>query len=222
MRPFSNLSTKVVRQELVAQKLDLEGKSKEVRQRLVKHLGSLQHVPLLLLTNPKDTLKALNLENYAINDFEPLHAIKGQNMFAELPHILPDNIKGDITQLPSTCLQKQKVMGADLRATAIVLLKFLSGRVTSKTEAPIESIVRIGEASYLAEDKRTPHVVLQLYNCSWHHHKLLHSFHNHAQSHPRNYLAHTCMTCLVMQLHNLCLSVCDHAILNLRSACSGK
>ena len=65
--------------------------------------------------------------------------------------------------------------GADLRATAIVLFKFLSGRVTSKIEALIESIVRIGEVSYLAEDKRTPRVVLQLYNCSWYHHELLQS-----------------------------------------------
>lgn len=177
VRPFSNLSIEEVRQELAARKLDSEGKSKEVRQRLVEHLGGLQRVPLLLLTNPKDNLKALNLDNYALNDFEPLHAIKGHivNVFTELPHILPDNIKGGVTQLLSTCLRKEKVTGADLRATAIVLFKFLSGRVTSKIEALIESIVRIGEVSYLAEDKRTPRVVLQLYNCSWYYHELLQS-----------------------------------------------
>lgn len=74
VKPFSGLSIQEVRQELAARKLDTEVNSKEVRQRLVEHLGGLQHVPMLLLTNPTDSLQALNLDNYAINDFEPLHA----------------------------------------------------------------------------------------------------------------------------------------------------
>ena len=176
VKPFSGLSIEEVRQELAKRKLSSDGNSKEVRKRLVEHLCGLQRVPLLLITNPKEDLKALNLDHYAISDFEPLHAIKGHliNLFAELPHILPNNIKGGANQLLAACLRKEKITGADLRATAIVLYKFLSGsQVSPQIVALIESIVRIAELSYLTEQNRTPRAVLQLYNCSWYHHELL-------------------------------------------------
>lgn len=141
---------------------------KEVRQRLVQHLGGLC-VPLLLITSPTDNLKALNLEHYAISDFEPLHGIKGHliNLFAELPHILPDNIKGEVNQVLAACLRK-KITGADLRATAIVLCKLLSGRASPEIEALVESIVHIAELSYLKE--------------SWYHHALLQTLIPHPQN----------------------------------------
>ena len=175
LKPFSGLSIQEVRQELAARHLDSGGDGKIARQRLTEHLGGLQRVPLLLITNPKSSLESLSLQHYAINDFEPLHGIKGHfiNLFAELPYILPNNIKPDVNQLLRSCLRKEKVTGADLRATAIVLFKFLSGKVATEIEALIESAVRIAEISYLAEHKRTPRSILQLYNCTWYHHELL-------------------------------------------------
>ena len=69
-----------------------------------------------------------------------------------------------------------------MRTTAIVLCKFLSGHVSSKLEALMESAVRIAEVSYLAEHKRTPRSVLLLYNCTWYHHELLLSLIPHPHS----------------------------------------
>ena len=175
VRPFAELSIQDVHQELAARHLDSGGDGKVARKRLAKLLGVLQRVPLLLITNPKGSLEELNLLHYAISDFEPLHGIKGHliNLFAELPHILPETIKANVNQLLSTCLRKEKVTGADLRATAIVLCKFLSGKVSTEIEAFIESAVRIAQLSYLADEKRTPRSILQLYNCTWYHHELL-------------------------------------------------
>ena len=89
VKPFA------IRQELAARKLNSGGEAKVVRQCLVEHLGGLQRVPLLLITNPKGNLEALHLQHYCIMDFEPLHGIKGHliNLFAELPHILPSHLK---------------------------------------------------------------------------------------------------------------------------------
>ena len=95
VKPFDGLPVQEVRRELAVRKLDSDGDSKEVRRRLAQHLGGLQRVPLLLISNPQQNLKALHLEHYALNDFEPLHAIKGHltNLFAELPYLLPATVK---------------------------------------------------------------------------------------------------------------------------------
>lgn len=173
-KPFDDLSLKDVERELAARKLDSEESSKEARLRLVEHLGGIQRVRLLLVDNPCGDIEALHLESYSINDFEPLHAIKGHlvNLFAELPCLLPSTVKHETDQLLATCLRK-KITGAYLRATAILLCQFLTGKVSSEIQALLDTIVRIAEISYLLEQRRTPRIVLQLYNVTWYHHELL-------------------------------------------------
>ena len=55
--------------ELTTRKLNSMGDSKVVRQRLAEHLGGLQRVPLLLVSNPQEDIKALHLDHYSLNDF---------------------------------------------------------------------------------------------------------------------------------------------------------
>lgn len=108
-------------------------------------------------------------------NFEPLHAIKGHlvNLFAEVPALLPSQVKRETEQLLATCLQKKKTTGADLRATAIVLRQFLTGKVTNEIHTLLDTIVCIAQISYLPENQRTPQTVPQLYNLTWYHHELL-------------------------------------------------
>ena len=155
VKPFKGLSVQEVQEELAA---DSTGKGETCRERLVHHLGGLQRVPLLLVSNPSEDIKALHLEHYAINDFEPLHAIKCHliNLLAELLHLLPPTIKGDFQQLLDACLWKEKVTGADLRATAITLCQYLTGKVPVEVHALLESIVRVAEVSYLTDQERSP------------------------------------------------------------------
>ena len=174
-KPSEGLPLKDVRHELAARKLNPDGDSKEARLRLAKRLGGLQLVPLLLVDNPHGDLQELHLEHYSINDFEPLHAIKGHpvNLFAKVPALLPSQVKRETEQLLVTCLQKKRTTGADLRATAIVLRQFLTGKVTNEIHTQLDTIVRIAQISYLPENQRTPRTVLQLYNLTWYHHELL-------------------------------------------------
>ena len=52
--------------------------------------GGLQFAPLLLIGNSQHNLKILHLEHYTVNDFQPLHVIKGHsmNLFTEFPYLL--------------------------------------------------------------------------------------------------------------------------------------
>ena len=102
VKPFSNLSLQEVRRELANRNLNSTGDGNLIRQQLTEYLGGLQRVPLLLVTNSKEQLQTLNLQHYAINDFASLH------IFAELPHILPKNIKDGVKQLLYTIFKKRK------------------------------------------------------------------------------------------------------------------
>ena len=128
------------------------------------------------MSNPEEDINTLHLEQYALNDFEPLHAIKGHliNLFAEIPFLLPHNLKQEVDKVLSLCLHKQKITGADLSAGTIVLCQLLANKGASKEiQALMCTIVHIAQVSYLPDSKRTPRTVLQLYNCTWYRHELL-------------------------------------------------
>ena len=101
LEPFEILSHQEVKKELTTRKLNSMGDSKVVRQRLAEHLGGLQHVPLLLVSNPQEDIKALHLDHYSLNDFEPLRVLKGHliNMFAEIPFLLSSTLKQEVDQV---------------------------------------------------------------------------------------------------------------------------
>ena len=61
-RPFTGLSIQEVRHELAVRGQDSTGNSEACRERLLHHLGGLQRVPLLLITNPSEDITVLNLE----------------------------------------------------------------------------------------------------------------------------------------------------------------
>ena len=76
-------------------------------------------------------------------------------------------------QLQGACLQKEKVTGADVCATAITLCQYLTGKVSVKVHTLLESIVRVAEVWYHTDQKCSPRAILHLYNCTWYHHELL-------------------------------------------------
>ena len=134
------------------------------------------------ISNPSEDIKVLHLEHYLLNDFEPLHAIKGHliNLCAELPCILSHTVQGDFNQLLTAWLRKEKVTGADLHAIAITLCQFLTGKICTEVQALLESIVRIAQINYLSDQQHTPWAALQMYNCAWYHYEML----QHLIPHP--------------------------------------
>ena len=89
---------------------------------------------LLLVANLRANIKELQLEQHDIDEYEPLHGIKGHlmNIFAELTNILPAAIIGNVNKLLSTYLHKE-ITGADLHPAAIIIHQCLTGKVQPRS-----------------------------------------------------------------------------------------
>ena len=79
MSSFESLSREELRQELVSRHIyDFPPNNKKGMTDILKdHLCGVQRVPALLLLNPTADLWEINLLNYAVLPFEPLHDLKG-------------------------------------------------------------------------------------------------------------------------------------------------
>ena len=75
--PFDNLKVDQLRTELRARVEDTSMKKGVLRDMLDNILRGVMRVPALLLTDPTQTLTALNLSEYEVVASEPLHDLKG-------------------------------------------------------------------------------------------------------------------------------------------------
>lgn len=91
-------------------------------------------VPTLLKLNLTQSLSSLNLGEYTVLDCEPLPNIKGHlfNLFEELPHILPAEIRVQCQELIETNLSRETATGADIRMTAIHVLLLINPCTTNE------------------------------------------------------------------------------------------
>jgi len=89
--PFKNLKVKEIREELIVRGESGEGLTPELQGRLSEVLGGTTRLPALLY-DTNHTLTDLNLNNYEVLFFEPLHCCLNQisNILQELPHHLQD------------------------------------------------------------------------------------------------------------------------------------
>ena len=88
VKPFTQLSTNELREELASRHIHTEERSKkEPEKTLKKDLKGYTRVPILLKNNPVTNLSNLNLEKYKMALLEPMHDIGGHitNIFEELP-----------------------------------------------------------------------------------------------------------------------------------------
>lgn len=176
LRPFENLKVEELRRELrIRNEFDLSGVKKELQQRLYAILKGAQRVPSLLLSTPTQSLCSLNLDEYTILDCEPLHDLKGHllNLFEELPYVLPPQLQLQCKELLEANLAKEKVTGADIRATSIhILLLLLNSDVNEKIILLQLTIVKVSEILYSISATRSQKSILKLYNFMWLHHAL--------------------------------------------------
>ena len=176
LKPFENLKVAQIREELhQRQKFDTDKPKQELQGMLTNILKGVQRVPTILLLNPKQELAELNLEKYTVLDSEPLHDMKGHlsNLFKELPHILPSNIRASCKDIIASN-SRDKVTGADYRTILFELyLHFSNLTIVDKSILLLlRTAIKLSELLYMSDDKRTPKCVLQLYNVSWLHHEL--------------------------------------------------
>ena len=91
----------------------------------------------------------------------------------ELPHILPESIKGQCQTRINLCTSKEKTTEADLRCCLIevYLLLCKSDTVSNDILLLLASLVS-AEISYSSYESRTQRQVLALYNNMWLHREL--------------------------------------------------
>ncbi len=175
-KPLEKLRIGELREELKARGVfDLDRLKPESQTELQEILKGVQRVPALLLVNPKQELRSLNINRYEVMACEPLHDLKGHlhNLLDELPNILQPSVATKCEALLGSCLSKDKISGADLRRTVIqVFLYFLDCNVQPEILSLLQSIIKVGEILYSSDSRRTPRALLQLYNHCWFHFEL--------------------------------------------------
>ena len=139
-------------------------------------LEGVQRVPSLLLHNPTQNLRDINLSWYTVLASEPLHDLKGHfhNLVDELLTILPSRLQNKCSDLVEAKLGV-KVSAADIRATVISLyVLILKDRqsLDSRVVDLLTTAVKLCEILYSSEDKRSPKQILSLYNNAYLHMEL--------------------------------------------------
>ena len=90
--PFKSLKVEQIRQELKSRGVDSTGNKKEVQERLTDLLRGASRVPALLFGSEKYSLAELNLQEYKVLFFKPLHVCLNHiaNILTELPLHMTD------------------------------------------------------------------------------------------------------------------------------------
>ena len=175
LKPLENLLIAQLREELHARGIhDTDMLKPQLQAKLTNILMGIQRVPTLVLLNPCQDLTSLRLKDYTVLDCEPLHDIKGHfgNLFKELPHILPPELRSSCKEVIEANM-KDNMTGAAYRLMSIELfLHAKKADADSSILLLLETAVRMSELIYSIDEKRTPRLVLQLYNCTWLHHAL--------------------------------------------------
>ena len=136
----------------------------------------MQRVPSLLLHNPIQNLRDINLSWYTVLASEPLHDLKGHfhNLVDKLLTILPSRPQNECRDLVEAKLGV-KVSAADIRATVIFLYVLILKDKQSLDSRVVDlstTAVKLCEILYSSEDKRSPKQILSLYNSAYLHTEL--------------------------------------------------
>ena len=91
LNPFKNLKVNELRNELLSRGTNAHGLKPGLQETLNDLLGGTVRIPALLY-GTKETIYDLNLQNYEVLFFEPMHCCMNHisNIFQELPHHLTD------------------------------------------------------------------------------------------------------------------------------------
>ena len=102
-------------------------------------LCGVQRVPSLLMFSPERALGDLNLQDYEVLPFEPLHNLKGYlgSVLGKLPSVIQNGaLKKKVSIYLDTVWKKAHLYGSDLREALIeVAYLFVSSPETNDTAA---------------------------------------------------------------------------------------
>ncbi|CAH1240896.1 Hypp6176 [Branchiostoma lanceolatum] len=128
--PFKGLNKDQLIQNLNATgyDYDLECNKPELKSQLKQHLAGASHIPALLYDEQQSTLKAINLEQYAVSSCESLHNAKEhiKNLLEELPNHVNQQDKASVMEVQSAFQGKEVMRGSDFRKLLISVTAHLA------------------------------------------------------------------------------------------------
>ena len=176
---FESLNHEELRQELVSRWIyDFPPNYKKAMTDILKdHLCGVQRVPALLLLNPTTDLGEMNLIDYTVLSFEPLHDLKGHiaNLLSQLSSVITQpQVKSQVQEYLNNFTKKPKLYGSDYREAPIQVMYILVNCKLDTNDPVyvlIGTLVKISEIAYSKDSSRTPRQCLQFYNCAFLHHQ---------------------------------------------------
>ena len=172
--PFKSLKVEDLRQELKSRRVDAHGNKKELQERLTDLQRGASRVPALLFGSQQQSLDELNLQDYEVLFFEPLHTCLNHiaNILTELPlHMTDVDALLLFKEITNLTLKKDKLRATDYRRAILKVSIALSNKnLLKEDEKDILLLFCEMMGIYYENDgKRSPRSVLRLYNISFRH-----------------------------------------------------
>jgi hypothetical protein len=171
-KPFAKLSKQELIRELSGRGIYEGNRKDELEKLLTEELHGIQRVPALLFHTPNKGLETINCQNYEILPFEPLHDIGKhiENIFEELPHHLEkDQAKPILDVLDVSLNGKDTKRTFDCRCSLVQVSLHTRGKIPSKAQHLLDTLVEIQQIAYASEEARTPRQMLRFHSLTWLH-----------------------------------------------------
>ena len=170
--PFKNLKVEQLRGELRARGEDKSGKKQQLQEKLTELLGGTCRVPALLYGESQLSLEEINLHQYEVLFFEPLHCCLNHisHVLEELPHHITNEdtlltLKGTL----SIALKKDKLYCTDYSRALLQVTILLTGKADNSVMDLLTTLAEMMGIFYAKEDTRCPRQIMRLANLSFKH-----------------------------------------------------
>ena len=172
--PFKSLKVDDIRAELKSRSIDTNGSKKVLQERLTDLLRGTSRVPAMLFGSQQHSLDTLNVQNYEVLFFEPLHTCLNHiaNILTELPlHMTDVDALLLFKEITTLALKKDKLRATDYRRAMLkVSIALANKNLLQEDEKDILLLFcEMMGMYYENEEKRSPRSVLRLYNVSFRH-----------------------------------------------------
>ena len=172
LHPFKNLKVAQLRSELQARGEDDSGPKQQLQERIAEVLGGTTRLPALLYGDSRLKLEELNLDQYEVLFFEPLHCCLNHisHVLEELPHHITDvETLVTLKETLSIALTKDKLRCTDYRRALLQVTILLAGKAEESVMELLTTLAEMMGTFYAKEDSRNPRQILRLANLSFRH-----------------------------------------------------
>ena len=172
LHPFKNLKVEQLRVELRARDKDDSGSKTQLQERLTELLGGTTRVPALLYGDMQLSLEELNLDQYEVLFFEPLHCCLNHiaHVLQELPHHITDvDTLVTLKETLSIALRKDKLRCTDYRRALLQVTILLAEKADGGVIELLTTLAEMMGTFYAKEESRNPKQILRLANLAFKH-----------------------------------------------------